>query len=187
MKRLVYERHTEILNDRMDVMLDNLRAAVDNGFQAAQLAYKEDLTKWGMFTIQWSKLCSAQLFFQRGQAEKTTEAGSLHPIVHRLTNVLMTLLFQDDDSGTPTSTPFVTTDGAEGNSARRERGDAPPQQRYKLSDEIRNLIWQLVTINNEMAAMTNTMQYVLPFCELLVLRVSSPSFTVNGNPIITQL
>jgi hypothetical protein len=57
-------------------------------------------------------------------------------------------------------------DGGESNSARRERGDAPPQQRYKLTDEIKNLIWQLVTINNELAAMTNTMQ-----CVVYVVRV----------------
>jgi hypothetical protein len=46
-KRLIYERHTEILNEKMDVMLENLRLVVENGFPAAQQAFKDDLAKWG--------------------------------------------------------------------------------------------------------------------------------------------
>jgi hypothetical protein len=40
----------------------------------------------------------------------------------------------------------------------------PPPQRYKLTDEIKGIIWQLVTINNEQAAMTNQMQCVYIMC-----------------------
>lgn len=47
-----------------------------------------------------------------------------------------------------------------GDTSTRTKSDAPPQQRFKLTDEVKNMIWQLVTINNEMAAMTNVMQYV---------------------------
>lgn len=37
----------QLLNGRMDVILDNLRQVVDEGFPAAQQAHKEDVAKWG--------------------------------------------------------------------------------------------------------------------------------------------
>lgn len=46
-KRLIYDRHTGILNERMDGMLENLRSVVEAGFPAAEQAYKDDLAKWG--------------------------------------------------------------------------------------------------------------------------------------------
>jgi hypothetical protein len=45
-KRLIYERHTAILNKRIDNLLEQLRKVVDEGFAAAQQHYKDELAKW---------------------------------------------------------------------------------------------------------------------------------------------
>lgn len=84
MKRLIYERHTEILNERMDAMLESLRAVVDDGFPAAQQSYKEEVTKWGKLTLHTVsssgsiQMTSASL---RGKAKATSEAGKSIPII----------------------------------------------------------------------------------------------------------
>lgn len=61
-KRLIYDRHTEILNERMDAMLENLRLVVDSGFPSAQQAFKDDLAKWGKHRGSlWLRSCLRSL------------------------------------------------------------------------------------------------------------------------------
>jgi hypothetical protein len=43
----VYEKHSQILNEKMDGLLEDLRVVVKNGFDAAQQAYRDDVLKWG--------------------------------------------------------------------------------------------------------------------------------------------
>lgn len=111
-------------------------------------------------------VCALLTNYCRGEAGKEEDEESGASVFEETTGLMLTnvVLFadvQDEDGGTP-GTAFVTASdaNADGSTGKKERGDAPPQQRYKLTDEIKNIIWQLVTVNNELAAMTNTMQSV---------------------------
>ncbi|KAF8310732.1 hypothetical protein DL93DRAFT_2230056 [Clavulina sp. PMI_390] len=115
-KRLIYDRHTEILNKRIDSVLEKLKHAVEEGFPAAERAWRDDVAKWEEK--------------QKRRVKADDESAA---------------------SNAPTPNPAGDASAGAGKDA------TPPAQRYKLTDDLRNMIWHLVTINNEMAAMTNQM------------------------------
>lgn len=70
-------------------MLESLRAVVDDGFPAAQQAYKEEVTKWGKLipcTVSGSGSIQMTSVSLRGEAEATSEAGKSTPIISLCSN-----------------------------------------------------------------------------------------------------
>jgi Ubinuclein conserved middle domain len=46
---------------------------------------------------------------------------------------------------------------------KKERDAAPPAQKYRWTDAIKGLVWQLVNLNNELVSMANVIASVSNF------------------------
>ncbi|KAF9513539.1 hypothetical protein BS47DRAFT_1393255 [Hydnum rufescens UP504] len=122
-KRLIYDRHQQIINKRMDALLEQLRDLVIAGFNAAQQAHRDDVARWG----KQEKKRAARA------AEMEGEGGVM--------GETLTVAVEEAASGTQAT--------------KKERDAAPPAQKYRWTDAIKGLVWQLVNLNNELVSMAN--------------------------------
>lgn len=74
-----------------------------------------------------------------------------------------------DVDGPPPSQVGGDKDGAAG----KHSSEHPPTKRYRLTEKLRNIIWELVVLSNESCRIENEKKYVFSF----QLRISS----INSN------
>jgi len=161
-KRLVFPLHAELLTNRQDELLVELKALVDDGFERAKEEYERSLTSW-------------ENKQEKKKAERAAEnAGSngAHPSQSARSSVVDGDVM-DVDAPSPGSTlngqaPPKSSkgkdkdtdkdkEGGEGEAAdaKPEREDKPPQRKYKLTEAMRAILWNLVSLTNEVAKLTN--------------------------------
>jgi hypothetical protein len=111
--------------------------------------------------------------------------GYDHPLLFQATHINIDITFPDqrqerkkamkeEDSTAPA---IAAEEGGTG--GKKTRDDNPPVQKYRWTEEIKNLIWELVANSNDMASITNTMAYVC-FPYAFVLSADARCLLVNG-------
>jgi hypothetical protein len=155
-KRIVFNDHLAILAERTQLLLDDLRRIALDGFDKAKEEYEKAVMAWGACrSLSSSAIPSHTPHTERRQSEKT-DAPQLSA-----TNSANGAA-GGGGSGSTSPAPAIqapaAADGADSvapEHERRERGANPPQRRYKLTDELKGVLWALVCISNECVRIEN--------------------------------
>ncbi|KAH9929385.1 uncharacterized protein B0H18DRAFT_953565 [Fomitopsis serialis] len=159
-KRTVWRDHTTLLVERQEALLKELKVLADQGFPKAQ--------------EEWEKSVAAWERRHERTKDSATEAGST---VHSV-------------EGTPapggsdtTTTPRLTSrpsiedgndtgmehqdDETAAQSGAAKRDAHPPGKKYRLTDTMKAIIWQLVCLSNEVVRLENEKKWVFRLCHVV--------------------
>ncbi|KAG9308671.1 hypothetical protein JVU11DRAFT_11628 [Chiua virens] len=127
-KRTIFHDHLKILTDRQEELLDQLTTLTQEGFPKA----KEE---WEKSVAAWEKRQEKVKAESETGTASTPTAGDAHA----------------EDGG--------AASGAEGegtSTAKHEGRDAhPPAQKYRLTEAMKSIVWQLVMLSNECCRLEN--------------------------------
>ncbi|KAI0076864.1 hypothetical protein K474DRAFT_1675275 [Panus rudis PR-1116 ss-1] len=155
-KRTIWRDHVNLLQERQNAILEELRVMAEEGFPKA----KEE---WEKSVVAWEK---RQERLKAGGDANTgghsaddtpapTDAANTTP--QTASNNLP--VPQRDDGGNETGMEHDDAGGHGGSGAGGKGGvnrDAhPPAKRYKLTDRMKERIWDLVCLSNEMCRIEN--------------------------------
>ncbi|KAI0799723.1 hypothetical protein BC629DRAFT_1591877 [Irpex lacteus] len=156
-KRTVWRQHTDLLLERQNALVEELRKLSEEGFAKAQ----ED---WKRSVSLWEKRHSKE-GGEGGEpgAEGPSQEGTPVPSDNQLTPNAQTAPLPSraavDDGGNDTGMemdfdPQSVSAGGKG-SAFAARDANPPQKKFRLTDRMKEIIWQLVCISNECCRLEN--------------------------------
>ncbi|KAF9000764.1 hypothetical protein BDQ17DRAFT_1307895 [Cyathus striatus] len=129
-KRTVFQDHVNLLMERQDTLLAELTELVKEGFAKAEEEYEKA-------KIVWDK--------RQEKAKVENPSGSSDPV--STTPTRHTTEEMDVDN------PPASTAGA--GHQEKEHENKPPQKRYRLSDRMKTIVWQLVCLSNECCRLEN--------------------------------
>ncbi|KAI0651066.1 hypothetical protein C8Q79DRAFT_931211 [Trametes meyenii] len=146
-KRTIWRDHTNLLLDRQNALIEELRVLAEAGFSKA----KEE---WERSVSQWEK---------RQERAKAEAAGEVpNGVAHSAEGSPV--------ASDPQVTPMLAAEGLEqrpslDDGADHEDGGVlggrggkdshPPAKRYRLTDQMKQIIWQLVCLSNECCRIEN--------------------------------
>ncbi|TBU23313.1 hypothetical protein BD311DRAFT_800081 [Dichomitus squalens] len=146
-KRTIWRDHTNLLVDRQNALIEELRALAEEGFPKA----KEE---WEKSVMQWEKRQERAKLDASGEgsngvdhSQEGSPAASdaqATPMMPRTPLDQVAIAAADDGEH---------DDGAGGGG--RGRDTHPPAQRYRLTDQMKTIIWQLVCLSNECCRIEN--------------------------------
>ncbi|KAI0633107.1 hypothetical protein C8Q77DRAFT_1073988 [Trametes polyzona] len=142
-KRTIWRDHTNLLMDRQNSLIEELRVLAEEGFPKA----KEE---WEKSVAQWEKRQ------ERAKAEATGEGAN--GVAHSTEGSPVV----SDTQATPSVGPSALDARPSLDEAEHEdggghggRGTHPPAKRYRLTDQMKQIIWQLVCLSNECCRIEN--------------------------------
>ncbi|TFK88241.1 hypothetical protein K466DRAFT_489328 [Polyporus arcularius HHB13444] len=145
-KRTIWRDHTNLLLDRQNALIEELRVLAEEGFPKAQ-------EEWEKSVVQWEKR------HERAKLEAGGEGANGVAPSHEGSPAA------SDAQATPMIAPSALEQRAslddggeneEGAGAGGKGKDAhPPAKRYRLTDQMKAIIWQLVCLSNECCRIEN--------------------------------
>lgn len=143
-KRTVFADHTRVLVQRQDALLAALRELVDNGFENAKEEWRRNVGQWGE-PLENSLVYShtdnrAEKRQKKAKAEANAEAGAAA---------------LESAAGTPTPTPTVPREDSVDHEQDAPTTSHPPPMKYRLTDEMKVLVWRLVALSNDCCKLEN--------------------------------
>ncbi|KAH9001819.1 hypothetical protein EDB86DRAFT_2901677 [Lactarius hatsudake] len=130
-KRQVFPEHMALLVKRQDELLLELKAAADEGFQRAKEEWERSVTTWEK-KQEKSKAGTASV-----EGSPTLRSAPLPP--------------GDDGAAMDVD---KSLDG-EGKDAKDAKDAHPPVKKYKMTEAMKGLIWNLVCLSNECCRIEN--------------------------------
>ncbi|KAI9573444.1 hypothetical protein HD554DRAFT_871277 [Boletus coccyginus] len=128
-KRTIFHDHLKILTDRQDELLEQLATLTKDGFPKAREEWEKSVTAWE------KRQEKAKAESEPGTVSTPT-AGDAHP----------------DEGGAS----GAEGEGASGTTKQDGTRDAhPPAQKYRLTEAMKSIIWQLVMLSNECCRLEN--------------------------------
>ncbi|KAH9851238.1 hypothetical protein C2E23DRAFT_869442 [Lenzites betulinus] len=145
-KRTIWRDHTNLLMDRQTSLIEELRVLAEEGFPKA----KEE---WEKSVAQWEKRQ------ERAKGDATGEPAN--GVAHSTEGSPVV----SDAQATPSIGPSAldarppVDDGVDhddgGPAGKGGKDTHPPAQRYRLTDQMKQIIWQLVCLSNECCRIEN--------------------------------
>ncbi|KAF5347314.1 hypothetical protein D9756_009930 [Leucocoprinus leucothites] len=135
-KRTVFPDHTKLLMDRQEELLKELKTLTEEGMSKAE-------EEWEKAVVAWDR--------RKEKAKPDLQPGdSAAPTRHPTEEM-------DVDGQPPISTALADAEGKEsgGDGKKDEKGAQPPQKRYRLTEQMKNIVWQLVLLSNECCRLEN--------------------------------
>lgn len=131
-KRLVYKDHVRLVHERQNVLLEELKKLVDEGFENAESEYHRNVAMW-----------------EEKKARRKTEGGvGMEGVEHT-------------GPAAPTQAPVAAPDiDHEGDDEGDDDKDKAPGQRYRLNEAMRGYLWALVQLSNEVCTLTNDKNFL---------------------------
>ncbi|KAI6134296.1 hypothetical protein EV401DRAFT_1907683 [Pisolithus croceorrhizus] len=133
-KRMVFQDHYNLLTARQDELLEQLAQLTKEGFPKAQEEWEKSVAAW----------------HRRHEKTKTAEpetGGASTPSV--------TDTAPQDDGGAASGTDGNEPENAPGTGKETTRDAHPPAKKYRLTEQMRSIIWQLVMLSNECCRLDN--------------------------------
>lgn len=133
-KRMVFQDHYNLLTARQDELLEQLAQLTKEGFPKAQEEWEKSVAAW----------------HRRHEKMKTAEpetGGASTPSV--------TDTAPQDDGGAASGTDGNEPENAPGTGKETTRDAHPPAKKYRLTEQMRSIIWQLVMLSNECCRLDN--------------------------------
>ncbi|KAG2137883.1 uncharacterized protein EDB93DRAFT_1166549 [Suillus bovinus] len=151
-KRTIFTDHLKILTDRQDELLQQLAGLTKEGFSKAQ-------EEWEKSVVAWERRKEkAKNESEAGAASASTPSASAdaaHPDDGAVSGVDGDNV-RADGAGTDGGGPFPDGDNAPGtNKADGTRDAHPPAQKYRLTEAMKAIVWQLVMLSNECCRLEN--------------------------------
>ncbi|KAG8215144.1 hypothetical protein J3R82DRAFT_8634 [Butyriboletus roseoflavus] len=129
-KRTIFQDHLKILTDRQDELLEQLATLTKDGFPKAR-------EEWEKSVAAWEKRQEKAKAESEGGTVSTPTAGDVHP----------------EEGGTASG---AEGEGAAGTTKHDGTRDAhPPAQKYRLTEAMKSITWQLVMLSNECCRLEN--------------------------------
>ncbi|KAG1898903.1 uncharacterized protein F5891DRAFT_1041851 [Suillus fuscotomentosus] len=158
-KRTIFTDHLKILTDRQDELLQQLAGLTKEGFSKAQ-------EEWEKSVVAWERRKEkAKNESEAGAASASTPSASVdaaHPDDGTVSGVDGDNTRADGDrsladgAGTDGGGPGPDGDNAPGtNKADGTRDAHPPAQKYRLTEAMKVIVWQLVMLSNECCRLEN--------------------------------
>ncbi|KAG2105492.1 uncharacterized protein F5147DRAFT_702634 [Suillus discolor] len=158
-KRTIFTDHLKILTDRQDELLQQLAGLTKEGFSKAQ-------EEWEKSVVAWERRKEkAKNESEAGAASASTPSASVdaaHPDDGTVSGVDGDNARADGDrsladgAGTDGGGPGPDGDNAAGtNKADGTRDAHPPAQKYRLTEAMKVIVWQLVMLSNECCRLEN--------------------------------
>ncbi|KAG2052561.1 hypothetical protein BDR06DRAFT_997549 [Suillus hirtellus] len=158
-KRTIFTDHLKILTDRQDELLQQLAGLTKEGFSKAQ-------EEWEKSVVAWERRKEkAKNESEAGAASASTPSASVdaaHPDDGTVSGVDGDNARADGDrsladgAGTDGGGPGPDGDNAPGTSKADGTRDAhPPAQKYRLTEAMKVIVWQLVMLSNECCRLEN--------------------------------
>lgn len=88
----------------------------------------------------------------------------------------------DDSADMDVDDPHLGVPHSNGKAAQSAKDAHPPQKRYKLTDTIKGLIWQLVCLSNECCRIENEKKCVGTICVLILVLIPLRQLTREQPP-----
>ncbi|KAI0744465.1 hypothetical protein C8Q76DRAFT_606323 [Earliella scabrosa] len=143
-KRTIWRDHTNLLLDRQNALLEELRVLAEEGFPKA----KEE---WEKSVMQWER--------RQERAKLDANGEGANGVAHSLEG--------SPAASDPQTTPMIGASSLEhrpslddgehedGAGGKGGKDSHPPAQRYRLTDKMKAIIWQLVCLSNECCRIEN--------------------------------
>ncbi|TDL27079.1 hypothetical protein BD410DRAFT_483821 [Rickenella mellea] len=142
-KRTVYPEHQQMLIERQEELLEELKARADEGFAKAQEEHEKSVAGW-----------------ERKQEREKTKAAGLtstegtpHPDAATLHPDAAVPAAKPDDAESVDADKDKEAAGKEKDGAGKE--SHPPAKKYRLSERMKAIIWELVVLSNESCRIEN--------------------------------
>ncbi|KIJ61712.1 hypothetical protein HYDPIDRAFT_176873 [Hydnomerulius pinastri MD-312] len=130
-KRTIFTDHFNVLTTRQDELLEQLAALTKDGFPKAQEEWEKSVAAWER------RQEKAKAESEAGAASTPSAADPSH----------------HDDAGTASG---AEGEGAPGTGKPDGTKDAhPPAQKYRLTEAMKSIVWQLVMLSNECCRLEN--------------------------------
>ncbi|KAI0743003.1 hypothetical protein C8Q80DRAFT_1192020 [Daedaleopsis nitida] len=140
-KRTIWRDHTNLLLDRQNALIEELRVLAEEGFEKA----KEE---WEKSVLQWERRQERAKLEAGGEgAPGLSHEGSPVASDHTTPQISAAALEQR------ASLDDADHDDAGGGKGGRDAH--PPAKRYRLTDQMKAIIWQLVCLSNECCRIEN--------------------------------
>ncbi|KAH9476894.1 hypothetical protein JR316_0010810 [Psilocybe cubensis] len=157
-KRTVFSDHLALLTERQDTLLAQLKQLADDGFERAKEEWERNVVAWDK---RQEKIKAAGGGGAAGGHEGTG-TGSEAPTRHGTEEMDV-----DGPSGTQEDKDKDKDkdkekdkdkdkekgEGKEGK--EREHGNNPPARRYRMTEQMKNIVWELVLLSNECCRLEN--------------------------------
>ncbi|KDR78196.1 hypothetical protein GALMADRAFT_209612 [Galerina marginata CBS 339.88] len=142
-KRTVFTDHLALLTERQDVLLAQLQQMAAEGFAKAE-------EEWEKSVLAWDK---RQEKIRNEAAEGSAGTGSAAPTRHPTEEMDV------DGPPLPTQGGGGGADGDSGKDGKdkdgKEHGQHPPAKRYRMTEQMKSIVWELVLLSNECCRLEN--------------------------------
>ncbi|KAJ8082325.1 hypothetical protein PM082_008178 [Marasmius tenuissimus] len=148
-KRTVFLEHTQLLVQRQEVLLKELKRHADEGFVRAE-------EEWEKSCAAWDKRQKKAKAEARALAAHTTtnngdESASNAPTRHPSAEDMDV----DMDGGAGGPDANGTADGAGKEGAGGNKDAQPPGKKFRLTETMKAIVWELVLLSNECCRLEN--------------------------------
>ncbi|TFK33342.1 hypothetical protein BDQ12DRAFT_442036 [Crucibulum laeve] len=136
-KRTIFQEHTALLMERQDALLRELKQLADEGFPKAE-------EEWEKAVVAWDKRqekARAESGVAGGAPESISAAPTRHPTEE---------MEVEHASHAPGADGH---DGDEGKDGKRDLH--PPGKRFRMTEQMKSIVWQLVLLSNECCRLEN--------------------------------
>ena len=158
-----------LLTERQEVLLAQLAELATNGFEKAKEEWEKSVLAWGTLPSSLPNVflprAYTYLAIDKRQEKIRQEAadagangsasGSAAPTRHPTEEM--------DVDGHPPLTQAEGGDGAKDKNGKDKEPHSqhPPSKRYRMTDEMKAIIWELVLLSNECCRLENEKKWVL--------------------------
>ncbi|KAF5314469.1 hypothetical protein D9619_011913 [Psilocybe cf. subviscida] len=141
-KRTVFTDHLGLLQERQEVLLGQLKVLVDEGWTKAQEEWERSVAAWERRQEKLRAEASGDGASGTGSGAPTRQAT------------------EEMDVEAPAPSQAAANDhdkdGEDGkDGGGKDNANHPPNKRYRLTEAMRNIIWELVLLSNECCRLEN--------------------------------
>ncbi|KAI0087501.1 hypothetical protein BDY19DRAFT_907353 [Irpex rosettiformis] len=156
-KRTVWRQHTDLLLERQNALIEELRKLSEEGFAKAQEDWKRSVSLWEK---RHAKDAEGGEPGAEGPSQEGTPAPSDNQPTPNAQTAPLPSRTAADDGGNDTGMEMDDPQGLSAfyngkGSAFAARDANPPQKKFRLTDRMKEIIWQLVCISNECCRLEN--------------------------------
>jgi hypothetical protein len=165
-KRTVFHDHHQPLLQKQDALLEELTSLARDGFAMAQEEWEKSMAVWGasLFLSLFSFSSSPRLMSscvrspqQRNTRRNGQSRGRLSSNVGNRGR--MKRVDVDKDKNLPLTAALTTT--------ATPAALLPPQKKYRMTEMMKLIVWQLVVLSNECCRLENEKKSVCGFLSFL--------------------
>ncbi|KAJ4474452.1 hypothetical protein J3R30DRAFT_3295514 [Lentinula aciculospora] len=145
-KRTVFVDHYKVLVERQDALLTELKRQADEGFSKAE-------EEWEKSVVAWDHRQKRLKVDNRGEDSGSTGAPTRHPTEDPEAHG--DGFDEDNHPSHPPSMGGTGDPGSVTHKPQSEKDAQPPAKKYRLTENMKAIVWELVLLSNECCRLEN--------------------------------